>query len=81
MNKNMAAILKRMSENITLKVYAGMCIALSEYCENLTPDDILQICELSEAIWNEVNQKDIDIYKWCKDVSGVDLRKFLTETH
>lgn len=76
---NLAPIIKKMAEDITLKVYAGMCVALSEYCENLTPDDIMKICELSEAVWNETTNRNIDIYKWCYDVSGVDLKKFLSK--
>lgn len=74
---NLAPIIAKLSEDITLRVYAGMCVAISEYCENLQPDDIMQICELSEAVWNETVKRNMDIYKWCYDVSGVDLKQFI----
>lgn len=76
-NKQFVKLVKHLSEDITLRVYAGMCVAISEYCENLEPDDIMQICELSEAIWQQVSDKKIDIYKWCEECSGVNLRQFL----
>lgn len=71
-------IIQHVSKDITLRVYAGMCVAISEYCEGLSADDIMQICELSEAIQSEVAKNpNVDLYKWCKDVSGVDLKRFL----
>lgn len=79
-NKNhLMRTLQPLVEKTTLKVYAGMCVAISEYCEGLQPDDILQICELSEAIWQQVADKNVDIFKWCKDVSGVDLTQFIKD--
>lgn len=79
MKNRLVPIIRQLSNDITLRVYAGMCVAISEYCEGLEADDILQICELSEAIWTEVNAKNLDIYAWCKDISGVDLKKFLNK--
>lgn len=80
MAKNKLALLvTQLTEDITLRVYAGMCVAIAEYCKDLKPDDIMQICELSEAVWEQTSNKNVDIYKWCKDVSGVDLTKFKKE--
>lgn len=70
---NIAKALRPLVESTTCKIYAVFCIALVEEY-GFTPEEAEKVCELSQALWNLSNEKNIDIFKWCEDVTGLDMK-------
>ena len=64
---------KPLLEKMVCKIYAVFCIALVEEY-GWSAEQAEEICELSQALWQASLDKDIDIFKWCKDVTGLDMQ-------
>lgn len=72
-NKNLSKAIRPILEKITCKIYAVFCIALVDMY-NFTPEQAEELCEYSQALWMQSIDKNIDIFKWCEEVTGLDMK-------
>lgn len=73
MAKNrMAESMRPILEKITVKIYCAFTIALAEEY-GWSEEQIHEICEYSQALWMQATDKNIDMIKWCKDRTGIDM--------
>lgn len=77
MNK-FAKTIQPVIERTVCKMYAIFCIALVEQY-GWSKEQCKELCSLSQAYWNESNNHNIDIFAWCEEIAGLDMRKRVDE--
>lgn len=70
---NLSKALRPLIEQTTCKIYAIFCVILVEEA-GWNAEEAETFCELSQAMWQQVNEKNIDVFKWCKEKTGIDMK-------
>ena len=78
MKNKFAEAMKNVVAQTTSKILAVFCVALVNECE-WSPEDARYLCEITQCYWQQIAEKNVDVFAWCEDETGIDMRNFVNE--